>query len=605
MEKDLRSPQDQPSKDETAPTTKSFPRTPPCAELVTPKDPRQTARLAETVVLPQGTPAHAPASVPSIAGYEVLSVLGQGGMGVVYKARQLSLNRMVALKMLLDAASDPAALARFRVEAETIAQIQHPNIVQIYDVGEHQGRPFIALELVEGTSLAKALARSLFPFRETALLVATLAQAMHAAHQRGIIHRDLKPGNILFAVGNRPPALAGYAPLSPGRLGAESGALKTLPKITDFGLAKRLNAQEGPTVTGDLLGTPSYMSPEQATGDLSAIGPATDIYALGAILYEMLTGQPPFRGRTSAAILWEVIHEAPVQPSRLRAHVPRDLETICLTCLAKDPHARYASAEKLAEDLHAYLAGLPIQARPASRGKRLLRWLRSHPATALFAGVGLMALAGLFFGLWFRNPIAFGGLAVANLCIGAWWYSARLKRALGEVRQQNLFSQRSVERLHLLLETVNRLLATPDQDQRLRVLGEATAHIVNAERATIYLIDEAKGEIWSRMALGEELSVIRLPIGSGIAGEVAKTGDIINLSDPYNDSRFNPEIDRRTGFTTRNMLTLPMNDPNGRRMGVFQILNKRGGPFGSEDVEVLFHLAQSASLLVATPSTSN
>lgn len=534
------------------------------------------------------TPAHL--FGPAISGYEIVGVLGQGGMGVVYKAQQLGLKRLVGLKMMLNAASDPVALGRFRAEAEAVAQLQHPNIVQIYEIGECQGRPFFAMELVEGFSLSRALTRNLFPLRDTAQLIATLARAIHVAHQRGIIHRDLKPGNILLQ-------LAGAASLldddAPGNLHLQNA----VPKITDFGAAKRLDTQ-GPTITGAILGTPSYMPPEQAIGDLASIGPTTDIYALGAILYEMLTGQPPFRGHSPTETLWQVVHDDPVPPGLLRSQLPPDLATICLTCLQKDPRQRYTNAEKLADDLDAYLAGLPIQARAATKAQRAMAWLRTHPATALFGSVGGLALLGLAVGLWLQSALWAGALAVLSLCVGAWWYSVRLQRALVEVRQQNLFSQRSVERMHLLLETVHRLLSAPSLDQRLRILGEATARLVNAERATIFLIDEARGELWSKLALGEERSEIRIPMGKGIAGSVAATGKLINLPDPYNDPRFNPEVDRRTGFTTRNLLTLPMDDPTGKPLGVLQVLNKRGGAFGPEDIEILEHLAQSASLIV-------
>jgi serine/threonine protein kinase len=578
------------------------PRCPVCATASELVDQTTVLRDTKTEIPDAGTATPVPLHGPAIQGYEILGVLGQGGMGIVYRARQVSLKRMVGLKMLQSAAADSSSLARFRAEAEAVAQLQHPNIVQIYEIGEHQGRPFFAMELVEGVSLAQALNRNLFPLRETATLVATLAQAIQFAHEHGIVHRDLKPGNILLQIANstshtdnnhRVPKQSAGSNLSPASISLSSA----IPKITDFGVAKRLDA-EGPTLTGAILGTPSYMPPEQATGDIAAIGPATDTYALGAILYEMLAGQPPFQTHTASMTLWKVVHEEAARPSKLRPHLPRDLETICLTCLDKDPRRRYASARLLADDLHAYLAGLPIQASPAGAWRRLLGWLRAHPAVALLGGVGGLAILGGLVGLWFQSPWAVAGLTALSLCLGAWWYNARLERALFEVGQQNVFAQRSVQRMHLLLDTVHRLLAAPNLDQRLRILGEAAALLVNAERATIFLIDEARGELWSKLALGEEAHEIRMPMGSGIAGSVLQTGQVINLSDPYNDPRFNPEIDRRTGFTTRNLLTLPMADGAGRRLGVFQVLNKRGGSFGSEDVEILAQLARSASQVV-------
>jgi serine/threonine-protein kinase len=578
------------------------PRCPVCAAASELADRTTVLRDAKTENLDEGAFTPAPLFGPSIQGYEILGVLGQGGMGIVYRAHQVSLKRTVGLKMLQNAAADSSSLARFRAEAEAVAQLQHPNIVQIYEIGEHQGRPFFAMELVEGISLAQALVRNLFPLRETAALIATLARAVHYAHERGIIHRDLKPGNVLL---QNP---AGTAQAGDNHAVSQQPAVANLkstcvnlhaaiPKITDFGIAKRLNA-EGPTLTGAVLGTPSYMPPEQATGDIAAIGPATDTYALGAILYEMLTGQPPFQTHTASMTLWKVVHEQVARPSKLRPHLPRDLETICLTCLDKDPRRRYPSAGMLADDLNAYLAGLPIQASPAGPWQRLLGWLRAHPAVSLLGGVGGLAVLGALVGLWFHSPLAVAGLATLSLCLGAWWYNARLERALYEVGQQNLFAQRSVERMHLLLDTVHRLLAAPDLDQRLRILGEAAAQLVNAERATIFLVDEERGELWSKLALGEDEREIRMPRGSGIAGSALEKGQVINLSDPYSDHRFNPDVDRRTGFTTRNLLTLPMTDTAGRRVGVFQVLNKRGGSFGSEDVEILAQLARAACQVV-------
>jgi hypothetical protein len=573
------------------------PRCPICTGMSSLEDQATALGDAKTQIQSPEPCTPPPFHGPLVPGYDLVGVLGQGGMGVVYRARQRSLKRMVALKMLLSPAADTVSLGRFRGEAEAVAQLQHPNIVQIYEIGEHEGRPYFAMELVEGTSLAQALTHNLFPFRETALLIATLAQAIHFAHKHGIIHRDLKPGNILLKIADASPTEEAFPSTTESLKSKILNLHSTVPKLTDFGVAKRLNA-DGPTLSGAILGTPSYMPPEQATGALASIGPATDIYSLGAILYEMLTGQPPFRGHTTTVTLWQVVNEEPVPPGRLRPHVPPDLETICLTCLRKDPRRRYASGEKLAEDLHAYLAGLPTQVRPAGPGERVRVWLRTHPAAALFGGVGGLALIGVFVGLWLESALAVGALAVASLCLGAWWYSTRLERALADVRQQNLFSQRGVERMHLLMETVHRLLAASNLDQRLRILGEAAARLVNAERATIFLIDAPRGELWSKLALGEDVTEIRMPIGSGIAGQVAQTGQVINLADPYSDRRFNPDVDRRTGFTTRNLLTVPMADTAGRRLGVFQVLNKRGGAFGQEDVEILGQLARSAALVV-------
>jgi serine/threonine protein kinase len=325
---------------------------------------------------------------PTIAGYEILDRLAQGGMGVVYKARQVTLNRVVALKML-SAGTDAGAeqLARFRAEAEAVARLQHGNITQIYEIGESAGRPYFTMEFVDGGTLADKLRGLPQSPRQAAALVQTLAEAVHFAHQQGILHRDLKPGNVLLARSDRPQAihLASQA--------QEPGSFE--PKITDFGLAKQLGGAMGRTQTGDVLGTPSYMAPEQAAGRIREFGPATDVYALGAILYELLTGRPPFRGTTPLDTLDQVRSQEPVPPVILQPKVPRDLETICLKCLQKEPVKRYVSARELADDLQRFLKGEPICARPVGPVERLGRWCRRNQLVAgLTAAAVLLLLAG-------------------------------------------------------------------------------------------------------------------------------------------------------------------------------------------------------------------
>jgi serine/threonine-protein kinase len=288
--------------------------------------------------------------LPPVPGYEVDAVLGRGGMGIVFRASHVRLKRRVALKMLLAGAyAAPHERARFQREAEAVAGLRHPNIVQVYDVGDSDGRPYFTMEYVEGGSLAHQLAGAPQPARQAAQLVATLAAAVQAAHARGIVHRDLKPANVLLA---------------------EDGT----PKVTDFGLARRQADGAGLTHTGEAVGTPSYMAPEQAQGRPDTVGPATDIYGLGAILYELMTGRPPFRAATAAETLQQVISQEPAPPSRLNAQVPRDLETICLKCLQKDPQRRYvAAAERVKQWDQAHAALERAKARLGGGGPQALR----------------------------------------------------------------------------------------------------------------------------------------------------------------------------------------------------------------------------------------
>lgn len=303
----------------------------------------------------------------SVPGYEILKELGRGGMGIVYLARQQQLDRIVALKMILAGVhAGSQELSRFRTEALSVAQLQHPNVVQIYEVGEHRGLPFFSLEYCAGGSLDRKLTLALGTNLETARLVEVIARGLHAGHEKGIIHRDLKPANILLT---------------------NDG----IPKISDFGLAKRAG-ESGRTATGAILGTPSYMAPEQASGESHAVGPLADVYALGALLYDCLTGRPPFKGATVAETLLQVLRDEPVPPSRLQRSIPRDLETITLKCLAKEPTKRYGSALELAEDLRRFQAGEPIQARPLHAVARALRWARRRPAAAALFVVTVLSV---------------------------------------------------------------------------------------------------------------------------------------------------------------------------------------------------------------------
>jgi tRNA A-37 threonylcarbamoyl transferase component Bud32 len=303
---------------------------------------------------------------PDLEGYEILGELGRGGMGVVYKARQKGLKRLVALKMILSGAyAGKQELARFRAEAEAVATVHHENIVQIYEIGEQAGRPFFSLEYVDGGTLARRISGTALPNAEAARILVALARAVQVAHEAGVIHRDLKPANVLLT---------------------RDG----VPKVTDFGLVKRLDGETIQTVSGEVMGTPSYMAPEQAAGRVREIGPATDVYALGAILYELLTGRPPFRAATAAETVLQVLHEEPVQPRLLNRGIDTDLELIVLKCLDKAPDRRYPSAAALAADLEAFLRGEPITARSARLSSLMGRFLRSTPQAVVLEQWGLL-----------------------------------------------------------------------------------------------------------------------------------------------------------------------------------------------------------------------
>ena len=333
-----------------------------------------------------------PAGHTAPPGYEILGYLGRGGMGVVYKARHLALKRVVALKMLRpETVADADQRARLIGEAETVARLHHPNVAQVYEIGEQDGVPYLALEYVEGPTLSQVMDGKPHPPRVVAGLVATLARAAHHAHTLGVVHRDLKPGNILL---KSPPSAVPSPQSGDTRLGTGDWGLGT-PKITDFGLAKRLD-ETGQTLSGQVLGTPSYMAPEQARGTSGDVTPLADVYALGAILYELLTGRPPLVGLTTLDTVIRVLNEDPTRPRVLNAAVPADLETVCLKCLEKDPRRRYASAAALADDLDRFLAGTPVLARPLSRPVRAWRWARRHPTTAALLAV-MLAVAAVGF----------------------------------------------------------------------------------------------------------------------------------------------------------------------------------------------------------------
>jgi tetratricopeptide (TPR) repeat protein len=359
-------------------------------ERLTPPDQTIPAAVGEPTVALGGATG---------SDYEILKLLGRGGMGLVYQARQCSLGRTVALKMIRDGTVAGAEeRLRFRVEAEAVARLQHPNIVQIFEVGERDGQPFLALEYVSGGSLAQHLKGRVWSHAQAAAFIETVARAIHYAHQQGVVHRDLKPANILLASVVRDEEAPGNLPLT-----TDHGPRATdlFPKIADFGLAKIVR-DDGPglTETGRFLGTPSYAAPEQVGGRRERVGPAADVYSVGAILYEMLTGRPPFQGTSVLETLEQVRHDDPLPPSRLDRKVPRDLETICLKCLQKDPARRYATAALLAEDLRRFQDGRPILARPAGMAERFVKLVRRRPAVSAAVAIVVLALLMVAVGGW-------------------------------------------------------------------------------------------------------------------------------------------------------------------------------------------------------------
>jgi serine/threonine-protein kinase len=375
----------------------------------------------------------------TLGDYVILRELGRGGMGVVYEARQVSLNRLVALKMILAGElASRADVRRFRAEAEAAADLDHPHIVPIYEVGEQTGRHYFSMKLVPGVSLAQSLAQGGWAAggpeatQRAARLVETVARAVHYAHQRGILHRDLKPANILLDAQGQ-------------------------PYVTDFGLAKRVGRGEGDsTHTGGVVGTPSYMAPEQAAGRKGGVSTACDVYSLGAILYELLTGRPPYRGETALETLRLVQEQEPPRPRALNPQVSPDLETVCLKCLHKEPAQRYLTAQDLADDLHRYLGGEPIRGRPVGRAERLWRWCRRRPLVAGLSGALVLALG-----------LGLGGVV--------WqWQQAEGQRRLAESRFRQ--ARRAVDD-YFTQVSENKLLKVPGlQPLRKELLETALAY---------------------------------------------------------------------------------------------------------------------------------
>jgi WD40 repeat protein len=330
----------------------------------------------------------------SFGDYELLEEIARGGMGVVYKARQLSLDRIVAVKMILaGAAASREFIHRFRTEAAAAANLQHPNIVAVHEVGAHQGENFLVMDFVDGPNLSHFVGQQPLPAQRAARYVKLIAEAIHYAHERGILHRDLKPSNVLI------------------------DSVTDQPRVTDFGLAKRLDGESSLTVTGQVLGSPNFMPPEQASGSRGKVGRHSDVYGLGAILYHLLTARAPFQAESLEAIVTQVLNTEPVPPRLANPTIPRDLETICLKCLEKEPGRRYVSAAALGAELERWLRGEPIQARPTTAWQRAVKWTRRKPAiAALVAAVLAVGMAGLAGVLWqWRKANAQREEAEANL----------------------------------------------------------------------------------------------------------------------------------------------------------------------------------------------
>ena len=506
----------------------------------------QITGLGSGSLSPQGTPATG-AGNPSVAipDCELLGELGRGGMGVVYKARQTTANRLVAVKMILAGAyAGPVQVQRFRTEAEAAARLDHPNIVKLYAIGEQEGRPYFLLEYVNGSSLAQQLDGTPWPARQAASLTRVLAEAIHVAHRWGIVHRDLKPGNVLLT---------------------EEG----VPKIADFGLAKILDQTAGLTQSGDLLGTPCYIAPEQADRKNRPITPAVDVYALGAILYELLTGRPPFKGETPLDTVLQVLNDEPVPVSRLQPKVPPEVETICMKCLEKEPRRRYGSAKELADELGRFLKHEPIQARPMGLLSRGVRWCKRYPSLAATGGLALLLLqATVVLSVWFalatreqaghlQEALSQSKRLIAQqyftqgrtLCeqgdpaSGMLWMGRALKQApLDEALDQTL-------RINLRTwgETLHPLVAVQSISSGVRHAQFLPAHnrLITADWGADLWTWDDKTQQWRSTPLLTEASVDALTVSAnGATAATLREGHLVEVWDTLTGKRRGPPLKR-------------------------------------------------------------
>jgi eukaryotic-like serine/threonine-protein kinase len=432
---------------------------------------------------------------PTIAGYSISRELGRGGMGVVYEARHLALNRRVAIKVVRGFASREE-VARFRIEAEAVARLQHPNIVQIYEVGEHAGAPYLALEFVDAGSLAARIRRDTISPCAAAELIAILSRAVQHAHSRGVVHRDLKPANILLS---------------------QDGS----PRIGDFGLAKFAD-DPGRSRSGLIVGTPAYMAPEQAAGRGELVGPPADVWALGAILYECLTCRPPFGGSTSIDTIQQVLAAEPTPPSRLSPRIPRDLETICLKCLRKEPDQRYRTAGDLADDLDRFLEGRPILARRVPWWEQLGKWARRRPAAAALIVVTLGAVAALA-GLGYRY---FQNLERYNSDLEA--KNSEITNQSRELERANTATLKERDRaeanLTRTLDAIDGLLSVTGVDR--------LAQVPQIDRARSLMLERAL-QVCDRLLEGQENNP-RLRLFQALA--LRRAGRILTLLQQYREA---------------------------------------------------------------------
>jgi eukaryotic-like serine/threonine-protein kinase len=400
-----------------------------------------------------------PVDLPELPGYEVLALIDEGGMGTVYRARQPKLQREVAIKMVRAGRhARTEQLERFRAEAEAVARLRHPNIIQIYEVGEWRGQPYFSMEYVRDGNLEQRLSTGLIPPPEVAQILRSLAEAMHHAHSCGVVHRDLKPANVLLR--RKPLGSSG-----------EAGEESLEPLVSDFGLAKLLD-EEGPTRTDAVLGTPQYLAPEQAEGRSREVGAQTDVYALGVILYEMLAGRPPFLGASTLEVLDQIRSTDPLPPSRVQPRIPPELEVICLKCLAREPSRRYATAADLADDLGRYLRGEPIHARRTPTWLRVSRWIRRKPVLASLSALSLGAVTALL-GMWLAFTYQLQAAAV------------QLQKERDEARRQRVLADEGRQRAetektragHLLMLCTNAIDEHAKATEKSRNVKESTGEL--------------------------------------------------------------------------------------------------------------------------------